>query len=154
MRKVVRGNLVAWMIMGIVVIVPCAYGLHLVGNYLKIQRELAANERRIILPHAADSDTVEDGYIYTMRRDLFIREGRLNLVWFIVVPSANKRYSCSYDAGFSEFKQGDVVHLIHDKDHPDEGNYGYIVGGDDRTKGKVTQAWVNDEDEMEMLDTP
>jgi hypothetical protein len=135
----------------VVIALPCAYGIHLYKNYVKIQRELHEKSSRIVRPEVDDESVSEIGYVYSMRRETYIREGRLNLVWFIAVPSENTRWSCSYQAGFPDFKVGDGVKIIHKRSDVDTVDYsGYVIGLHDKEQGKVTDVWVLDEDELEM----
>jgi hypothetical protein len=76
----------------------------------------------------------------------------LNLVWFIVVPSENTRWSCSYQAGFPDFKVGDGVTIIHKKSAVDTVDYsGYVIGLHEKEKGKVTDVWALDLEDLEDL---
>jgi len=134
----------------VVIGLPCAYGIHLYRNYVQIQSELRDKSSRIVRPKVDDESVSEIGYIYDMRRETYIREGRLNLVWFIVVPSENTRWSCSYEAGFPDLKVGDGVTIIHKRTGVDSADYGYVVGLHDKEQGKVTEVWVIDLDELEM----
>jgi hypothetical protein len=130
----------SWAIVCLVMCVPLLYGGHLLANYQGTQKDLAQKSTRTIHPSVDDDDASDLGYIYNVRREIYIREGKLVLVWFVVVPATNVHYSCSYDAGFSDFKTGDSVRLIYTKSE-DAGDYGYIVGLHDKEQGKVTSIW-------------
>jgi hypothetical protein len=129
----------------------CGYGIHLYKNYVKIQSELREKASWLVRPRLDDESVSEVGYVYDMRRETYIRESRLNLVWFIVVPSENTRWSCSYEAGFPDFKVGDGVTIIHKKTEIDPDDYtGYVIGLHDKEQGKATRVWALDEDQLEM----
>jgi hypothetical protein len=98
-----------------------------------------------------DNEASGFGYIYSMRRENYIREGRLNLVWFVVIPTTNDHYTCSYEAGYSDFKTGDSVRLIHTTSE-DEGDYGYIIGLYDKESGKAASVWNFNLDSAEFED--
>jgi len=85
-----------------------------------------------------------------MRNETHIREGRLNLVWYVVVPDTNVHYSGVYDSGYADWKNGDSVWIIHNKDD-DEADYGYLVGMHEPKQGKATLVWILNSDD-EMLD--
>jgi hypothetical protein len=90
-------------------------------------------------------------WVYRVNADeVFLRdENKINLVWFVKIPATGKVYSCSYDEGFSQFRTGDDVRLIHPRDSSDA-NYGYVSGLRDGTSGKTAVVWVIDEDELEL----
>lgn len=118
---------------------------------MKIQSELREKSSRVVRPSVDDESVSEIGYVYSMRRETYIREGRLNLVWFIAVPSKNTRWSCSYQAGFPDFKVGDGVRIIHKRSDVNAVDYsGYVIGLHDKERGKVTDVWALDLDELEM----
>lgn len=144
-------KLLGWLVVILIVCLPCAYGVHLYGNYRKIQAELHRNSQRVVQPSVDDKSVSEIGYIFSTRRDTYIREGRLNLVWFIAVPATGSRYSCSYEYGYPDFKIGDGVRLIHKKEDIDNVDFtGYIIGLHEREQGKTTEVWALDLDDLEM----
>jgi hypothetical protein len=130
---------------------PVGYGVHLIMNYNKIERELHKNEARVTQPRVNDDAKAEIGYIYQMRNETQIREGRLNLVWFVVVPATNVHYSAVYDSGYADWKMGDSIRLIHNK-NDDESDYGYLVGMHDKKLGKATFVWTINSDDSAMDD--
>jgi hypothetical protein len=90
-----------------------------------------------------------------MRDEIFLREdNRVNLVWFIKVPDSGRRYSCSYEIGFPEFKIGHDVQIIRPKEVEAEAGYGYVVGLHGKTKGKTALVWVIDLDTLELIVDP
>jgi len=137
---------------GAIMLLIGGYGIHLYLNYAEIQanlRERSAVRLRALVHNESVS---EIDYIYSMRREIYIRKGTFNLVWFIAVPTTNKRYSCSYEAGFQDFAEGDGVRVIHKKDGLDPDDYtGYVIGLHERKKGKVTEVNALDLDELEMM---
>ncbi|MFZ0392262.1 MAG: hypothetical protein WBX09_09535 [Terracidiphilus sp.] len=140
-----------WLVVILIVGLPVAYCVHLYDNYRKIQADLRRNSQRVVQPSVDDTSVSEIGYIFSIRRDTYIREGRLNLVWFIAVPETGSRYSCSYEAGFPDFKVGDGVRIIHKKDDVDNVDFtGYIIGLHEKEQGKTTEVWALDLDELEM----
>jgi hypothetical protein len=130
----------SWAIVCLVLCIPLLYGGHLLANYQGIQKGVAQKSAKTLIPSVDDGDASDIGYIYNMRRETRIREGKLILVWFVVIPATNVHYSCSYDSGFSDFKIGDSVRLIHTKSE-DAGDYGYMIGLHDKEQGKVTSIW-------------
>jgi hypothetical protein len=142
----------AWLVIGMVLCIPLLYLGHLYANYEKIQADLQRKSAIAVQPTVGAGDASEIGYIYSMRRETYIREGRLNLVWFVVVPATNIHYSCSYEAGFPDFKTGDSVGIIH-TNSDEEGHYGYIIGLHDNKQGKVASVWNFNLDTAE-LDLP
>lgn len=136
----------------LIVCIPYAYAIHLYRNYAGIQTNL--RERAALTVHAAvGADSVSEvGYIFSMRRETYIRKGRFNLVWFIAVPATGARYSCSYESGFQNFKVGDGVTVIHTKADIDTGDYeGYIIGLHHEEQGKVAGVWALDLDGLDEL---
>jgi len=148
-----------WSPLIIVVLVLCAgfgYLIHLYLNYAEIQATLKS--RAAVAIHASvDSESVsETGYIYEMRDDTYIREGRFNLVWFVAVPSTNRKYSCPYDAGYQGFKIGDSVAIIHKRRELENkvDFTGYIVGLHDEKRNKAAEVSVSDlEDYQDLYDS-
>ena len=88
----------------------------------------------------------EIGFIYnvTVTRDLI--EHVKNIYWGVRIPSTNKTYSCTWEGGFSEYKENEGVILIH---VPDGGASniewdGYIIGINGSHEGKRTRVWAVD----------
>lgn len=134
----------------LVLIAGAGYLIHLYLNYSEIQATLKL--RAAVPVHAAvDSESVSEvGYIYGMRDETYIREGRFNLVWFVVVPSTNRKYSCPYDAGYQEFKVGEGVAIIHKRRELEtSGNFtGYIVGLHGEKREKAAAVSVSDLEDL------
>lgn len=146
-------KLIPLLVILVIVGLPVGYAVHLVRNYLAIQKELSENEARQVVLRTDENSQVETGYIYAMRRDTQIRDKNLNLVWFIVVPSTNDHWSCSYQYGYSRFRVGDSVQIVRQKNADQTLDYtGYILGQFLQEKGKVTNAWILDLDELEAED--
>jgi hypothetical protein len=140
------------LLIGFAVCAALIYAGYKVRNHLKIQRYLDKKSAIVVHPKVGENDASDFGDIYSMRRDTPIHDDELNLVWFVVVPATNVHYTCSYEAGFPDFKTGDSVKLIHTKSD-DEGDYGYIIGLHDKEQGKVTEVWNFDLDSA-LLDVP
>ncbi|MGA8086705.1 MAG: hypothetical protein WCA10_05315 [Terracidiphilus sp.] len=130
----------AWVLTCLVVCAPLIYVGHLLSNYVKIRKDLQRKSAIVVHPTVGENEALDLGYIYSMRRDSLLREGRLNLVWFVVVPATNVHYSCPYEEGYSDFKTGDSVRLIHTTSE-DGGDNGYIVGLHDNERDKVASVW-------------
>jgi hypothetical protein len=113
------------LLIGCLICASLIYAGYKIRNYVRIQKYLAEKSATVVNPKIGENDALDLAYIYSMRRDTAIHDDELNLVWFVVVPSTNVLYSCSYEAGFPEFKAGDSVRLIHTKSNG-EGDYGYI----------------------------
>jgi len=141
-----------WPLIGLVVCIGLIYGGYRLKNHLKVQRELERKSAIVVHPKVGEGDASDLGYIYSMRRDTPIHDDELNLVWFVVVPATNVHYTCSYEAGFPDFKVGDSVRLIHTKSD-DDADYGYIIGLHDDEQGKATEVW-NFNLDTAMLDAP
>jgi len=139
------------LLIGLVVCAALFYAGYKVRNHLRIQRYLNRQSAIVVHPKIGDTDASDFGYIYSMRRDTPIHDDELNLVWFVVVPATNVHYSCSYHAGFPDFRTGDSVRLIHTTSE-DEGDYGYIVGLHDAEHGKVTEVWNFNSDNADFDD--
>jgi len=136
----------------VVICLSCAYGIHLFRNYARIQADMRSRGGHIIRPAVDDESVSEIGYLFSMRRDKYIREGRFNLVWFIAIPATNTRYSCVYEAGFPDFKVGDGVRVIHKRAGIDAMDYtGYVIGLHEREMGKVAEVEAVD---LEQLNDP
>jgi hypothetical protein len=132
-------------------IVGAGYGGHMLYRYTKIRKDSAMRAAQVVRPKQDDDDVAEIGYIYSMRDEVFLRdENRVNLVWFIKVPATGARYSCSYERGFPDFRKGDDVRIIRQKNLEDEAGYGYVVGLHDKLTGKAALVYVNDEEQLEM----
>lgn len=129
----------ARLLIGVGLCVASMYAGYSYRNHLKIQRYLDQESAIVVHPKILEGDASDAGYIYSMRRDTPIHDDELNLVWFVVVPSTNAHYSCSYEGGFPGFQVGDSVTLIHTT--RDEADDGYIVGLHDHERGKATMVW-------------
>ena len=150
-RRPIGANLFGLMCVAVGLAFACRYVAHLYKNYSKIENELREKSSRIINPNVDDESVSEIGYIFSMRREKNIGEGRLNLVWFVVVPSKNTRWSCSFQSGFSDFRTGDSVTIIHKKSDVDNLDYsGYLIGLHGKDRGRATDVWAIDLEELEM----
>jgi hypothetical protein len=122
----------------LVLIVGTGYGVHMLYRYLKIRRDSAKRAAEVVRLKLDENDVTEIGYISSMRDEVFLRdENRVNLVWFVKVPATGAEYSCSYEYGFPDFRQGDDVTIIHPQNVGDEAGYGYIVGLHYKLTGKA-----------------
>jgi hypothetical protein len=149
---IVMRRIVGWLVLLFMFGLPIWYVAHLIRNYVKIERELHHNEAYVVHPKVTDTDKAEIGYIYELRNETEIREGRLNLVWFVVVPATNVHYSGIYDSGYTGWKKGDSIQIIHNKDD-DEADYGFLVGLHEPKQGKATFVWIiNSDNEKEDYD--
>jgi len=146
-------RIIGWLVIVAIILTPLWYGVHLCQNYAYLQKEAAEEAAVVPDAHVDDESVSEIGYIFGMRRENHIRDRYRNLVWFIAVPATGQRFSCIYSDGFPDFKTGDGVMLIHNTQHPDEADNGYIVGLHDERKGKVARVGTNDLDKMELEDT-
>jgi hypothetical protein len=147
--KVITRTLAALTTFALIVYLPCAYGVHLYQNFLKIQTDFRKSVDQTVRPVEDDESVSEIGYLYSMQRETHIRRGEFNLVWFIAVPATGKRYSCSYQAGSPDFAVGDGVRIIHKKsDVVNEGYTGYLIGLHQRNAGKVAEVRALDSDEL------
>jgi hypothetical protein len=147
----VSEKLTNWIYFTVVIVGPIVYGVHLIENYQKVHAEIREEAATVIKPAVDEGSVSEVGYIFSMRRETYIRDPNFNLVWFIAVPATGERYSCKYLGGFQDFKTGDGVALIHPKD--DEGSVdhaSYIVGLHDREQGKASLIGVNNLEILEL----
>jgi hypothetical protein len=144
-------TLVSWVFFALVIGGGLYYGIHLLRNYLQIKSDFKENSARIVHPSVGENQASDIGYIYSMRRETMIREGRLNLVWFVVIPATNVHYSCPYEYGYPDFKTGDSVRLIHTTSEED-GDNGFIVGLHENERDKVASVWNFDLDTAEFDD--
>jgi hypothetical protein len=143
-------------LVGAIALAAVGYTGYLGYNYRTIRLDLEKKAAVKVVPNVADDEVSEAGYIFSMRRETNLRRGDWNLVWFIVVPSTNMRYSVPYWYGYQDFKTGQVVNLIHVKDgiDPDKSSSReYIVGLYEKEKGKSAQVGVVDLEELMMEDT-
>jgi hypothetical protein len=118
---------------------------------------LARKARAVVVRPNEDDDSISEiGYIYSMRDEVFLRdENRVNLVWFVKVPATGARYSCAYEEGFSESRKGDDVSIVRPNDLTSGAGYGYVLGLQEKLKGKSALVLVIDEEELEMdIDPP
>jgi hypothetical protein len=146
----------AKLLVGAIVLAAVGYAGYLGYHYRKIRLDLEKNAAINVVPSVAGDEVSEAGYIFSMRRETNLQRGDWNLVWFIVVPSTNMRYSVPYWYGYQDFKTGQVVNLIHVKDgiDPDKSSSReYIVGLYDKAKGKCAQVGIADLEELMMEDT-
>jgi hypothetical protein len=135
----------------VVLIAGAGYGGYILYRYMKISEDSTKRAAQVVQAKQGDDDIAEIGYIYSMRNEFFLRdENRVNLVWFIKVPATGARYSCSYERGFPEFRNGDDVRIIRPKNLEDEAGYGYVVGLHEKLTGKAALVWVIDEEQLEM----
>jgi hypothetical protein len=135
----------------LVLVAGAGYGSHMLYRYKKISEDSANRAAEVVQPKQDDDEIAEIGYIYSMRDEIFLRdENRVNLVWFIKVPTSGARYSCSYEHGFPDFRKGDDVRIIRPRNLEDGAGYGYVVGLHEKLTGKAALVWVNDEEQMEM----
>jgi hypothetical protein len=132
-------------------IVGAGYGGHMLYRYIKITSDSAERAEVIVHPKEDEDSVSEVGYIYAVRDEFFLQDdNRVNLVWFIKVPATGERYSCPYEYGFADFREGDDVRLIRPKDLKSESGYGYIVGLHEKLTGRAALVRVIDVDELEM----
>jgi hypothetical protein len=125
----VRRNPLLFIAALVIVGLAAAYGFHLYRNYGIILAELNAKSAKTVRPFVDEESVSEIGYVYDVRRETQLKEGRLNLVWFVAIPSQDTRWSCSYEAGFADFKIGDGVTIVHKKDDdPASGDLHRISG--------------------------
>jgi len=93
----------------------------------------------------------EIGYIQDLRITRDLNERRKKILWWVKVPSTNKTYSCSWEAGFPEYKKGEGVVLIHIPGGTETADwYGYIIGLHGNHKGKQTLVWALDVDDLDL----
>jgi hypothetical protein len=135
-------------------VAAAGYGAYMLARYMKVEADLNRRSAIVVQPKLDGDEVAEIGYIASMRDELFLRkENEINLVWFVKIPATGKVYSCSYEHGFSQFKTGDDVRLLHARDSSDA-DYGYVSGLHWETSGKTAEVWVVDEDELEILAEP
>jgi hypothetical protein len=135
----------------LVIIAGGSYGIYMLNRYIKIESDFNRRTAIVVHPKLDDASVAEIGYIYSMRRDVFIRpDNTLNLVWFIKIPATGRRYSCSYEDGFPEFQTGDDVRIIRPKNVDSEEGMGYIVGLHEKRSGKAALVSINDEESLEL----
>jgi hypothetical protein len=138
----------------LVLIVGTGYGVHMLYRDVKIRQDSTKRAAEVVHLKLDDDDVTEIGYISSMRNEVFLRdENRVNLVWFVKVPATGAEYSCSYEYGLPDFRQGDDVRIIHSQNVGDEAGYGYIVGLHYKLTGRTALVWVIDEENLE-LDRP
>jgi hypothetical protein len=134
----------------VVLFAGVGYLIHLYLNYSDIKATLKS--RAAVTVHASvDSESVSEvGYIYEMRDETYIRRGRFNLVWFVVVPSTNRKYSCLYEAGHQGFAVGDSVRIIRKRRELEDmiDFTGYIVGLHNERPDKTAMVSVNDLEDL------
>ncbi len=146
-REELFGALCAVVVIGLL----SSYVIHLWNNYSKIGNDLRQKSAQSIYPTVDQESVSETGYIYEMRREKNIGEGTLNLVWFVVVPLRNTRWSCSYQAGFSDFKVGDSVRIIHKKSNIDTVDFsGYLIGLHEKNRARATDVWAIGLEDLEL----
>ena len=135
----------------VAIIVGAGYGIYMLNRYLKIEADFNRRSATVVQPKVDEESVSEIGYVYSMRRDVFIRpDNTLNLVWFIKVPATGRRYSCSYEDGFPEFQTGDDVQIIRPKDAESKEGMGYVVGLHEERRGKTALVSINDEESLEL----
>jgi hypothetical protein len=133
-------------------VIVAGYGLYMLIRYVKVETDLNRRSAIIVHPRKDEGSVLEIGYIYSMRDEIFLRDdNRINLVWFVRVPATGKRYSCSFDRGFSEFRTGDDVVIVRPSDLS-EGGYGYVTGLHEKVTGKSVLVWVIDEDDLDGVE--
>jgi hypothetical protein len=151
----ITDSLTNWIFVGLIIGGGLYYGIHLILNYRHIHRDIREKGALVVQPVIENGDLSEIGYIFSMRRDTYIREDRWNLVWFIAIPEKGVRYSCQYEGGYQDFKVGDGVKIIRKPvDVADAGEDVYIIGLHDKQMGKASIAWANDLDVLEDMRDP
>jgi hypothetical protein len=140
-----------WMFLILVLGGSIAYGVHLILNYQKVRAEIREEAAMVIKPKLDERSISEFGYIFSMRRETYIRDyADFNLVWFIAVPATGEQYSCKYIGGFQDFKKGDSVTLIHPKSDEDSIDYSsYIIGLYGKEQGKSSLVGVNNLEDLD-----
>ncbi len=148
-ERVAAGRrLVRIVVVSLIVVAVGVYGFHLYRNYQKIEARLRLDEDLHSKPFDDDQTASEVGYVYYMNRDLRLREGRLVLVWGVKIADGTD-WSCEYEGGFSQFREGDVVRLVRHKNAEDEGDYtAYLVGIRGGNVGTVSQVQAIDANEL------
>jgi hypothetical protein len=127
------------------------YGGYVYARYVRIRKDAVQRAARVVYPKQDETSVSEIGYVSSMRDEIFLRpDDRINLVWFVKIPSTGALYSCSYERGFPSFKVGDDVRIIRPKDVASDAGFGYIVGLHEQLNGKTALVWVIDEERLEM----
>jgi hypothetical protein len=148
LKRVADGRRLVWTIFAFCTFLGAlGYGFHLWRNYQKIEARLYKDEALRVRPFHDDQTVEEIGQVFYVGRDLRLREGRLNLIWGVRINK--KRWSCEYEGGFSQWREGDAVHLIRQKDADDESDYtAYVVGLSGNNAGVVSLVNALDDDDL------
>ena len=89
-------------------------------------RQVEGNTRRTeawIVPPTVDEESVSEvGYVRRLKSEISFLEHKREIMWWVKVPETNRTYACSWRSGYSGFRQGDGVRIIHKRvgiDAPD-----------------------------------
>jgi hypothetical protein len=122
-------------------------------------RQLGADSWRkeswIVPPTVDDESVSEVGYVHSLRSEINFREQKREIMWWVKVPATNKTYSCSWESGYSGFRQDDGVRIIHKRTGVDTVDYsGFIVGLHDKERVRSAAVWALDLDDLDVDDPP
>jgi hypothetical protein len=129
------------------------------GFLLRVHLQIAAKaeeEAKFIVTPAVDDQSVSEvGYIIEVRKEDNFEDRRLDIRWWVKVPSTGKTYSCFWEGGYSRFSKDDGVRIIHKMNDPDTADHtGYIIGINGEQAGHSAMVWALDEDYIEFLSRP
>lgn len=99
----------------------------------KLDADTKSRERWERSPFVDTDSVAEEGKIYGERRRIdwgawtFENPSR-HIQWWVIVPSTKARFSCSWGTGYSGFRDGDVITIIHPRNISEGSFEGFIVG--------------------------
>jgi hypothetical protein len=119
--------------------------------YVEVGKNTQEKENMTVVPKVDSSSVAEIGYVFEARNEIDYSDRIRKAMWWVKVPTTNKRYSCSWEGGFRGFEESDGVQIIHKLGGPHEVTWdGYIIGLHGKKQGRVALVWALDVDDIEM----
>lgn len=118
----------------------------------KFDKHIQEMERFEVIPITDKNTISEIGYIWDKKSEYNFSLDRKLIIWWIKIPATDVLYICHYQAGYLDFRKGDSVKLIHQKnDGENEDSNAYIMGLHLRIKDKLVQVTAVDAADIEYL---
>jgi hypothetical protein len=122
-----------------------------VAFFRRLEADTRKKESWIVPPTVDEESVSEIGYVHSLRNEINFREHKRDIMWWVKVPATNKTYSCSWESGYSGFRQDDGVRIIHKRTGVDTVDYsGFIVGLHDNEQGRSAAVWAVDLDDLDV----
>ena len=124
-----------------------------IGTY-RISKDVSRRESIPVVAGRLQDSSLEVGVVVDEFSSDDYKQGRRYQSWTIKIPSTNRRWSSSWDAGYHNFRRGDTVVLAHWLDESGNAvadNNGLLLEFvDDAREKHGAYVTVNDADDADM----